>query len=32
MSSAGTALNKWARVLREGLDDATGRAKWRTAR
>ncbi|HTL90828.1 MAG TPA: DUF3313 family protein [Steroidobacteraceae bacterium] len=27
MSSARTALNKWARVLREGLDDATGRAK-----
>jgi hypothetical protein len=27
MSSARTALTKWARVLREGLDDATGRAK-----
>src|SRR5215472_6629805 len=27
MSSARTALSKWARVLREGLDDATGRAK-----
>jgi hypothetical protein len=27
MSCAGTALDKWARVLREGLDDATGRAK-----
>jgi Protein of unknown function (DUF3313) len=27
MSAARTALNKWARVLREGLDDATGRAK-----
>jgi hypothetical protein len=27
MSSARTALTKWAQVLREGLDDATGRAK-----
>jgi Protein of unknown function (DUF3313) len=27
MSSARTALSKWAVVLREGLDDATGRAK-----
>ena len=27
MSSARTALGQWARVLREGLDDATGRAK-----
>jgi len=27
MSSARTALSKWARVLREGLDAATGRAK-----
>ena len=27
MSAARTALNKWARVLREGLDAATGRAK-----
>jgi hypothetical protein len=27
MSSARTALIKWARVLREGLDEATGRAK-----
>jgi hypothetical protein len=27
MSSARTALSQWARVLREGLDDATGRAK-----
>lgn len=27
MSAARTALGKWARVLREGLDDATGRAK-----
>ena len=27
MSSARTALSKWARVLREGLDEATGRAK-----
>jgi len=27
MSAARNALSKWARVLREGLDDATGRAK-----
>ncbi len=27
MSAARTALGKWARVLREGLDGATGRAK-----
>lgn len=27
MSSARTALSKWARVLREGLDEATGRGK-----
>jgi Protein of unknown function (DUF3313) len=27
MSSARTALSKWARVLREGLDEATGRVK-----
>ncbi len=27
MSAARTALSKWARILREGLDDATGRAK-----
>jgi hypothetical protein len=27
MSSARTALSKWARVLREGLDEATDRAK-----
>jgi hypothetical protein len=27
MSSARTALSKWARVLREGMDEATGRAK-----
>jgi len=27
MSSARTALGQWARVLREGLDDATGREK-----
>jgi hypothetical protein len=27
MSAANNALRKWARVLREGLDDATGRAK-----
>ena len=27
MSSARTALSMWARVLRDGLDDATGRAK-----
>ncbi|HVN46580.1 MAG TPA: DUF3313 family protein [Steroidobacteraceae bacterium] len=27
MSSARTALSHWARVLRDGLDDATGRAK-----
>jgi hypothetical protein len=27
MSSARTALGKWARVLREGMDEATGRSK-----
>ncbi len=27
MSAARTALSKWARILREGLDDATGRLK-----
>ena len=27
MSSARTALSKWARVLREGMDEATGRAR-----
>jgi Protein of unknown function (DUF3313) len=27
MSSARTALSKWARVLREGMDEATGRTK-----
>jgi len=27
MSAARTALSKWARVLREGMDEATGRAK-----
>jgi hypothetical protein len=27
MSAARNALSKWARILREGLDDATGRAK-----
>jgi hypothetical protein len=27
MSSARTALGKWARVLLEGMDEATGRAK-----
>jgi len=27
MSAARNALSKWARVLREALDDATGRAK-----
>ncbi|MBV8146944.1 MAG: DUF3313 domain-containing protein [Gammaproteobacteria bacterium] len=27
MSAARNALSKWARVLREGLDEATGRAK-----
>jgi hypothetical protein len=27
MSAARTALSQWARVLREGMDDATGRAK-----
>ena len=26
LADARTALSKWARVLREGLDDATGRA------
>jgi len=27
MSAARTALSKWARVLREGMDEASGRAK-----
>jgi len=27
LSAARTALSKWARILREGMDDATGRAK-----
>ncbi len=27
MSSARTALSKWARILRQGLDDASGRSK-----
>jgi hypothetical protein len=27
MSAARTALSQWARILREGLDDATGRTK-----
>jgi len=27
LAGARTALSKWARVLREGLDAATGRAK-----
>jgi len=27
LASARTALSKWARVLREGMDAATGRAK-----
>jgi hypothetical protein len=27
MSAARTALSQWARILRDGLDDATGRTK-----